>query len=306
MARRPRAPAMVWLSALFVLFGIVVGLHVLRLDLTSSSYRWGPGALGEVSRDLGLRLPWALSCAAFVASLLAIAALALQTIWSYSADRRQRLLPAIVAAGVLLVLWPWTPRPPSFLPYLLATLGPDRPEIAALVGAARILFAASPAVLALLAFSFAALARGVPAEEDPGRAGERMARFHTLLYLAAFGLVAGVLCSVLRLRLQIAPGLEGEAATHAHSLASTVSLTYGGSFTLFLLALFAPTSQLLRSHARRLTRAALPGADADARQRWMREHRLDDGRLLWLVRGFAVLAPLLTAIVERGIELAVV
>ena len=276
-------------------------------DGGSNPFTWGREHLAEIDRDLSLRFPWAVSTGVFLAALMCASGLALTTLWSYAQDAPPlRLAGLLCSVAVGTLFWPWREKQAGFLGELLETLGPDRGPITALVGIARILFAVAPAMIVLLGFTFASIARRATHDDSPNTLGACLTRFHSLLYLVGLALVAGVLCSILRLRLQIDPAFAGADLAHANSLASSVSLSYGATATVLLLALFAPTHIALRTRARAAARQALPKADTQARKAWMRENALDDGPLVVLLRGLAVLAPLLAALVERGLDLALV
>lgn len=277
-------------------FMVVVTLVVVRFVVLPAVESLN---LASAQRVVPPLMTWSVAAIAVSTALVATCILAWQAVAHFAPSSassrvwRAALVtfgrPLVVIVGAVELV-----GEPSFMGmYDLLNVAPDLPD--GVFWGSRILGALGFTTTGLAGLAAVTLGLRIePVHEDDVR--PRAVTLRTLLYLAAVGLAAGTLATGARLELQVG-ALTGEAREQALIVARAATLGYGGMFTLFLVAAFAPATRSIRAAAMTTYAKAESELDRDA---WLDAHGLGGNMGSRFAQVLAAFAPLLAPSMLSG------
>ncbi len=116
------------------------------------------------------------------------------------------------------------------------------------------------------------------------------------LYSGAILLVCGVIATYAYVRIPAVFLADTDYTPYMHSISSSITLTFGMSFTICLAGGYLPTSMILSNRARSLA-VGMKGEDPEFNvNEWLKEQNLTNSLVQNVVRAVAILSPFLVSL----------
>ena len=296
----PLAPfaTVVALCVLYRQIYAIAAIDAIELPLPREA--WVATDFAAKVADLGARITWGIAVLAYSVALVAAFGVCIHILLEVSnpTARRLFLVGALVAAslGVRIGLQ----GNPLTLPQLVDALEEAFLRTSLEEGPFLLHLFNGLAIGTVVMLTFGATAILVERSRSVNDLKRLARRLRHILYAGAAVLIAGSAQTVAMHRLPVAHLVEPWSAG-LESLAQLAAVAAGTLWTLFLAALYLPSSFILRARSERASEEALPEGHDHERLRWLSDHGLDLSPLQQVKHVGVVLAPLLTSLPLTGL-----